>query len=309
MDEATESASPPPPPLPSPDPRQTPVSPFRVLGILFIGALVGTLAGGMAVYLMPKIYLSRARVEGMEHSGHAREITRLRAEMVVRNQDFDHMYREPFEKMAEKVRKAVRLKPDASGVTIEARDMDPRECQLIVNELALSLDTPAVEQEMAAKNIRIASKQEGHWSKELDIENLRELLEEQAREAGFTGGWGKLLLGPEEDPVLTGLAKNEDFARRLATIKQLIVEQGYYGPPGEPIHPPNERITLGKLPQVPDSPDVERLMNSARLVGTLLAGLYILALLRWKPATLRPEPRPPLPKRERQSPVENDDPW
>lgn len=307
MDQDLKAPSPPSPPA---APPPNPLSALRIVGILFIGMLLGTLVGGAIVYRMPKIYAVQARIEGAEHSGHGPEITHLRAELVTRDYDFENKWATSFEGAADKIQKSVHLTPDKDGVTIEVRTIDPRDARDIARGIALSLDTPVREKEMAAKELRVDRGQEEEGARRSDIVNLQELLEDQAVTAGFQGTWGELLLGPGDDAVLIELAKNEDFARRLTMIKQLIVETGYYAPPGEPIHPPNEHVTVGELPQVPVSPNVVRWMLGFRSLGILLAGLLILALMRWKPATLRPEPRAPLPAQPKERMVGgNNDPW
>ncbi len=299
-----------PSPAPPADSSRNPVSMLRIAGLLVIGGLLGTLIGGAIIYRMPKIYAALARIEGTEHSGHAKEITRLRAEMALRTGTFEKRWAPSFDAAAEKIQKAVRLKPDKDGVTIEVRSTDPADARHVARELALYLDTPVREKEMAAKGLHVGPQSREDSSKGADIINLQDLLEEQAVAAGFKGTWGQLLLGPGEDPVLTGLAKDEDFARRFAMVKQLIVEAGCYAPPGETLRPPNEHAKLGDFPTMPVSPNVVLWMNGFRLLGLLLAGLLILALLRWKPAMLRPERRVPAPALPQQRvAVENKDPW
>ncbi|WP_035612714.1 hypothetical protein [Haloferula sp. BvORR071] len=288
---------------------------MRITLLLLAGAVIGTIVGMVVSYAMPKIYQVRARVEGSVHASHDAQITRYRAELLVTKLGLEGRWRTTRDKATEEVQKTTHLEPDQGGVTITARYTNPLDALTMAREVAVILDTPAREKESAGmkpppKRAEFRPKSEEEQSKLWDIQDLESLLEHQAVKAGFEGTWGQIFHALDQDPILVELAKDEDFSRRLAKLRELSAELHYEDPPDEPRRSAHWNTLIEPLPDRPVSPDVSAILNGFRLLGMALAGLLIPVLLRWKPEKLRPEPqapRPPAPRKR--STVENDDPW
>ncbi|WP_367874632.1 hypothetical protein [Luteolibacter sp. Populi] len=255
---------------------------------------MGTIVSAAITWNLPRVYTMRAWLKEPGSSGYDRKITRLRAAMTVRQNDLDHRWNISFEDAIETIVKGTTLRDTDRGLEVEVRLLDPLDARVIARTIAFGIDTPRREREMASKSGHLAPFTDAETRTMADIAKLEYLIGDQAREAGFSDGVGRILRAPDDDPKMAALAANEDFSRRLATLKNLSRQIGYYDPPGEPFRGPNPHIELQDLSTatVGRTPDVSLWIRSGQVCGALISLLVIAVLRLWKPGLLRGRDRP-----------------
>lgn len=255
-----------------------------------------------------KDYRATAFIRSPEHAGHAAKITDLRARIIVRELDLANRWNTSFEDAVAQVLQAVELKDADKGVEIDVVFRSVHEARAIARWLALYLDTPAHEREMAAKGIVVddtfASAEVGDYG---DVATLEDMLHQQAAEAGFDSFTDVIEKAAQGDEKASTLMKSEDFSRRLVKLQEISVRAGLHNPPGEAWHAPNSQARLGAVTEA--SAPIKRWLAGCSWGGCALAGLLILALKGRPSSFLRPVPRPQPPPPAPRPPIENDSPW
>lgn len=294
---------------------RNPLSVVRLVFLFVTAYVIGTLAGTYLCYRQPKIYEATATLESPDHVGHPDRITRLRAQMVARELLLDRRWNCTFDHAVSVVEQAVRLKPSALGVLVAVRHTDGRDATRIARQVAMDLDTPRRESEMAAKGLQVAPFTSQEATIARDVMRLKGLLQEDALKAGYPGFFHLVERASTGDAEAAAIMNREDFSRRWTMMKDLAPKIGYFNPPGEPIRGPNDFAKVGQHPLEPVSPVPELWINSGRGIASLFAGVLFLGLNRWKPSVLRPhrakppQPQNPLTPPPPPPPAVNTDPW
>ena len=293
-------------------PSRNPLSIKRLLLLFITAYFTGTLAGTFLCYRQPKIYEATATLESPDHVGHPERITRLRARMVARELLLDRRWDCTFDHAVSVVEQSVRLKPSTPGVLVEVRHTDGRDATRIARQVAMDLDTPRRESEMAAKGLQVAPYTSPQAAIARDVTRLKGLLQEDAVKAGYSGIFHLVDMASTGDVKAAAIMNREDFSRRWTMMKDLAPKVGYFNPPGEPLRGPNSSVKVGPTPLEPVSPVPELWINGGRGIASLFAGVLFLAFNRWTPSVLRPHPaKPPRTPKPRtpSPPAVNTDPW
>ncbi|WP_193211889.1 hypothetical protein [Luteolibacter marinus] len=256
--------------------------------------------------MIPIKYLGRAKVEAIEHRSHAKTITPLRAAFTVRELDLEKRRGISFQEACGIVAKAVKLRSGDDGVTIDVLHDDPKEAQIIATSIAVGLDSPQREKEMAAKGIAMAPYSDAELQDIYSLQTLENMLQEEAVRAGYVDFLAAIDQASRGDERATALVSGEDFSRRWTMFRDLAPKIGYYNPPGEPLRAPNRHIWVADIALTPASPKTQLWMRGAQLLGLALAGLLIFVQDRRNSPYLRPAPPAPRPKLPE---GEYDDPW
>jgi len=294
-------------------PPRHPISVIRVVLIVAATTVLGIAIGTSLALHQRKIYQGWALIENPGYASHPAHLTKLRAEMVTRDLDLENRWATTFEAAAAIVSSSVELMRAPEGLLVSATVDDPKDAQLIARSVANTLAAPDTEAFLAAKWNGIADVGEAEAKDIATIYQLEDLLNDQAVNAGFTGYTAVLREAAKGEGKAAALAGDEDFARRRSMLESLSRKIGFPQPPGEPILTPHHIIRVGSISTMPKSNPGQLTLQIGRIGGMAVGGLLVLALLRWKPGFMRPEPRieparstpPPQPG----PPRINDDPW
>jgi len=282
-----------------------------VLTVVITGVL-GSAIGVYAAMKAPKVYPVHALILSQDHAKQPSRITRLRAELVASDLDLEHRWGVPFEQAANEVAESVTLKPTPEGLSVNVVTSDYKDSRSIARAIAEELRTPEHEAALAAKwkGIRdITLTDQGAIA---DVVQLEELLTDQAITAGFDSYSMVIKEAAKGDENAAALTRGEDFTRRQTMMQDLTKKLGFNLPPGVPVLASDNPVQAGPFGIEQASEDSKRTVEIGRMGGLLAGGLLVWALLRWKPAFLRPVPRTeltPVPSAGSGTPAPNDDPW
>lgn len=292
-----------------------PLSASRIILVLALTTLLGSLLGLVVAIRLPKKYLGSALIENPAYAGHPPRLSKLRGEMIAREYDFQHRWNTGLEQAGAKVVEVAELKPQPQGLLVSVITDDPKTSHSIALSVARDLGTPQHEAALAAKWKSLTDITEAEAENLFDISQLEYLLNDQSVEAGFPSYAMVVREATEGNEQAAKFARGEDFERRHTMLQSLARKIGFDLPPGSSIITAYNRGKVSPISTEPMFNGSQLAIYVGRFGGLAIGGLMVLALLRWKPGSLRPEP-PEAPALTTASatgqsavPEPNDDPW
>lgn len=288
---------------------------MRVVLIVACTTVLGTVIGLMIAVRTPPKYQCRAKIEHPDFAAHPPALSPLRVDLVTRELDLENRWATTFDQATATISSAVVLKPDPQGLVIVVTLPDAKEARLIARTLAEGLGTPAYEKTLATKWPRLGDVNEADRNDLDSLSRLEWLLADQAQAAGFPSYGAALRKASEGDANAVELVQGEDFSRRWAMLQEISRKIGLHDSTGAVLLPPDAKVEIEPIPAEPTAKTGRIILETSRFGGLAVGGLLVLALMRWKPDFLRPEPpaghlpatNPPAARPA--VPDSNDDPW